>query len=172
MADAGEPSTLTLSQLRRWPVAPLARGTTAFVVENPTLVVEAADRGWHGPALVCASGRPTHAVVTLLRQLGADGAVLAQHADFDVAGLGISTWLSQRTGSTPWQMTGRDYLAALRTTGTTVRLGGTLPPTPWDPTLQALMAQHGLAVHEEAVRAGLLHRMAQTATSPRICSPP
>ena len=163
MADAGEPTTLTLSQLRRWPVAPLGRGDVAFVVENPTLVVEAADRRWPGAPLICTSGRPTHAVVTLLRQLGQDGAVLAQHADFDVAGLGISTWLADRTGTTPWQMTGDDYLRALGTTGTTVRLRGTVPPTPWDPALQAAMAQHGLAVHEEAVRADLLRQMAQAA---------
>jgi uncharacterized protein (TIGR02679 family) len=162
MTDAGEPSTLTLSQLRRWPVAPLARGSTALVVENPTLVAEAADRGWNGSPLVCTSGRPTHAVVVLLRQLGADGAVLAQHADFDVAGLGISSWLSRRTGSLPWQMTGHDYLEALRTSGTTVQLGGTVPPTPWDPTLQEAMARHGLAVHEEAIRGEPLGRMAQT----------
>jgi len=165
MTDAGEPSTLTLSQLRRWPVAPLARGSTAFVVENPTLVAEAADRGWDGAPLVCTSGRPTHAVVVLLRQLGADAATLAQHADFDVAGLGISSWLSGRTGSHPWQMTSHDYLEALRASGTTVQLRGAVPPTPWDPTLQEAMARHGLAVHEEAIRGELLGRMAQMGRS-------
>lgn len=160
MADAGEPVTVTLSQLRRWSVAPLARDATVFVVENPSLVAEAVGLGWRGPPLVCSSGRPTHAVVTLLRQLAVDGANIAQHADFDAAGIGISAWLAERTGSTPWRMTENDYRAALRATRSAVPLRHAVPPTPWDPALQLTMVRCAVAVHEETVRTDLLRLIA------------
>ena len=70
MAEAGEPVVLTLSQLRRQTIEPLAPDAVAHVVENPSLLAEAVGRRWAGPPLVCSSGRPTMAVVTLLRQLG------------------------------------------------------------------------------------------------------
>ena len=66
--EAGEPVVLTLAQLRRWPLPPLPAGTTAYVVENPSLVAEAARISWSGrPPLICSAGRPTVAVVTMLR---------------------------------------------------------------------------------------------------------
>lgn len=104
-----QPVVLTLAQLRRWHVSPLPPSSFAHVVENPSVVVDAASRGWDGPVLVCSSGRPSVAVVTLLRQLGASGATLAQHADFDAAGLAITSWLAERAGTTPWRMGVRDY---------------------------------------------------------------
>jgi Protein of unknown function C-terminus (DUF2399) len=62
---------LTLSQLQRWLIHALARDSTAFVVENPAVVATAAAREWDGPPIVCSSGRPSVAAVTILRQLGA-----------------------------------------------------------------------------------------------------
>ncbi|MGI8984895.1 MAG: TIGR02679 family protein, partial [Acidimicrobiales bacterium] len=160
--DAGEPAVLTLSQLRRWPADPLPAGVAAFVVENPSLLAEAAAQGWRGPPLLCSSGRPTVAVVTLVRQLRAAGATVYQHADFDAAGLGITAWLADRAGTVPWRMGAADYLAA---TAAGVRrervaLVGRLPPAPWDPALVEAMAAAGVAVYEEEVRAGLLSAMA------------
>lgn len=160
LADAGEPAVLTLAQLRRWPVPPLPSGACAYVVENPSLLADASAGGWDGPVLVCSSGRPTVAVVTLLRQLGAAGATLAQHADFDAVGLGITAWLAERTGATPWRMGAADYRAAISSGRARVALAGRLPATPWDPDLGPAMAEAGVAVYEEELRILLLAAMA------------
>lgn len=157
-AAAGEPSVLTLAQLRRWPLDPLPTAGRAFVVENPSVMAAAAAAGIGAgaPPLVCSSGRPSIAVVTLLRQLGAQGATRLQHADFDGAGLGITGWLAARAGTLPWRMGAADYLAAVSVPRDRLALGPPLPPTPWDPGLVSAMEAHGVAVHEEEVRATLL----------------
>ncbi len=157
--DASEPVVLTLAQLRRWPRPPLASGTAAYVVENPSLLVDAAARGWSGPPLVCSSGRPTIATVTLLRQLGAGGALLYQHADFDAAGLAITAWLAQRAGTTPWRMTTRDYTTAVCQIGTPATFTGPVPATPWDAGLQRHVQRRRVAVYEEQLRDELLTAM-------------
>lgn len=155
-AAAGEPVVLTLAQLRRWPVPALPAHAVAYVVENPSLVAEAARTGWTGrPPLVCSSGRPTVAVVTVLRQLGAAGAQLRQHADFDAAGLSITAWLAERAGTTPWRMTAADYASR----SGDPRPSGALPPTPWDPALHGAMSGAGVPVYEEQLRAELLDAM-------------
>jgi len=158
-ADVSEPAVLTLAQLRRWPVAPLPDEPATYVVENPSLVAEAARTGWSGPPLVCSSGRPTVAVVTLLRQLAAAGARCFQHADFDATGIAITTWLAERAGTTPWRMTTDAYRAALVTERPRVPLAGPIPPTPWDPALVDTMGAEGVAVYEEEVRGDLLSAM-------------
>jgi uncharacterized protein (TIGR02679 family) len=156
MADAGEPVVLTLAQVRRWPLPPLPPIGVAFVFENPSLIAEAAGRGWSGAPLVCSSGRPTVAVVTLLRQLGAAGATLFQHADFDPAGLAISAWLRLRAGTTPWRMTVGDYLAASAARRSAQPVHAPVPPTPWDPALADAMRAQGAVVYEEQLRSVLL----------------
>jgi len=186
-ADAHEPAVLTLAQLRRWPVDPLARDATAYVVENPSLLAFAASLSWAGPPLVCSSGRPTVAVVTLLRQLRAGGAEVRQHADFDGGGIGITSWLAEKVGTTPWRMDAADYRAALATlaspatpaatapasTSTVRALATTTPPArglrvalpprlpsaPWDPKLIEVMTNAGVAVYEEELRDPLLAEM-------------
>ena len=152
-----EPVVLTLAQLRRWPVQPLPGDAVCFVVENPSLIAEAAARRWTGPALICSSGRPTVAVLTLLRQLGEHGATIYQHADFDPVGLAISAWLAERAGTVPWRMNETDYTHAIGS-GDRPRppIAGPVPATPWDPTLSAAMTSAGGAVYEEEVRACLL----------------
>lgn len=156
-AAAGEPVVLTLAQLRRWPVPALPAQTVAYVVENPSLVAEAARTGWTGrPPLVCSSGRPTVAVVTLLRQLGAAGAELRQHADFDAAGLSITAWLAERAGTTPWRMTAAEYAAVA---GGPAGPSGPLPPTPWDPSLHRAVSDTAVPVYEEQLRGELLDAM-------------
>jgi uncharacterized protein (TIGR02679 family) len=159
LADASEPAVMTLAQLRRWPLRPLPAESSAHIVENPSLLAEAAARPWTGPPVVCSSGRPTVAVVTLLRQLGAAGAVLRQHADFDRGGLGITAWLAQRAGTTPWRMTTLNYLTALATDRPRASLSSPLPATPWDPQLGPTMESHAVPVHEEELRTALLTAM-------------
>jgi uncharacterized protein (TIGR02679 family) len=154
--DAGEPAVLTLAQLRRWPLEPLPAGSGAFVVENPSVIAAAAAARRPFAPLICSSGRPTIAVVTLLRQLSTAGAQMFQHADFDAAGLGITSWLAERAGTIPWRMGAPDYLAALTVDRARVPLTQRLPAAPWDPRLPAVMEAHGVAVHEEELRAELL----------------
>ncbi len=165
-AECGEPVVLTLASVRRWPLPPLPRGVPAYVVENPSLVAAAVAGGWSGPPLICSAGRPTIAVVTLLRQLGAAGAVRYQHADFDPAGLAITAWLAERAGTVPWRMGGGDYLAALAAVRRGLarpRLDVPIPATPWDPALGAALARERVPIYEEDVRVALLDAMRQPA---------
>lgn len=156
---AAEPIVLTLSQLKRWPIDPLPAGRRAFVVENPAIVAAAANKGWDGPPIICSSGRPSIAVVSLLRQLGALGATLHQHADFDIAGVSITSWLASRAGTTPWLMTADAYRVAVTAQRDRPRLGGAVPSTPWDPALADVMEHHGHAVYEEELTDQLLEGM-------------
>lgn len=158
-AATSEPVVLTLATLRRWPLPPLPPTSRVYVVENPSLVAEAAARSWCGPPLVCSSGRPTVATVTLLRQLGADGATVYQHADFDPAGLAITCWLAERAGTIPWRMTSADYLSAVDAAAARPKVTGPVPPTPWDPMLQETVERERVAVYEEEVRVRLLGAM-------------
>ncbi len=158
-AESGEAAVLTLAQLRRWPVPPLGAAEVAYVVENPSLLAEAVATHWSGPPIICSSGRPTVAVVTLIRQLVARGARCHQHADFDAAGLAITAWLGERAGTIPWQMTAASYRQAARAERSRIPLVLPLPATPWDPELGPTMASFGVAVYEEELRAGLLATM-------------
>ncbi len=158
-AAASHPVVLTLADLRRWPPPPLPPTARAFVVENPALVAEAAAAGWSGAILVCSSGRPTVAVVELLRRLGAAGAVLNQHADFDATGLAITGWLAERAGTTPWRMTSDDYVRAVERRCDRPPLTGAVPPTPWDRRLHDVLGDERVVVYEEDVRADLLMSM-------------
>lgn len=152
MADAGEPATVTLAQLRRWPVA-VDSDFLVHAVENPSIVAEAAARGVRS-ALVCTSGWPNVAVLTLLRQLDACGARLRCHADFDSAGILIVRDLMAAVGAEPWGMTADEYTSALGRSS--VRLRASVADTPWDPALAPAMRSHAKAVFEEDVRESLL----------------
>jgi uncharacterized protein (TIGR02679 family) len=103
MAEASEPARITLSQVRRWPFVSGAGGDV-FVFENLAILAEAAARGWAGPPLVCTSGWPNVAGLTLLRQLKAAGCRLHLHADWDGPGLAIVQLLVVRIGGEPWEM--------------------------------------------------------------------
>jgi uncharacterized protein (TIGR02679 family) len=157
-----EPLVLTLAQLQRWPVDAVPPDEVAFVVENPALVAAAAGRGWDGPPIVCSSGRPSIAVVTILRQLGARGARLRQHADFDAAGVGITAWLAEHAGTMPWRMTSEDYLVVATARHDRPRLRGAVPATPWDPCLAPAMIDQGVAVFEEELADPLLRAMSSS----------
>ena len=167
-AAASEPVVITLASLRRWPLPPLPTDAVVFVVENPSLLVFAAAERWVGPPLVCSAGRPTIAVVTLLRQLGATGATLHQHADFDPSGLAISSWLRDRTGTVPWRMASTDYVAALPRIAERMQFDGPVPPTPWDAQLSEAMRRERLPVYEEDLRADLLNELRHTSPSTSV----
>jgi uncharacterized protein (TIGR02679 family) len=158
-AGVGEPGVLTLAQLRRWPLASLGLAEVSYVVENPSLLSHAAAAGWTGPPIICSSGRPTVAVVTLIRQLGANGAICRQHADFDAAGLGITSWLAERAGTVPWLMTTGAYREATGMVRERIPLELPLPDTGWDPGLRPAMVSAGVAVYEEEVRRSLFDAM-------------
>lgn len=155
-AKTGEPVVLSLANLRRWPLEALAPTDRVYVVENPSLVAEASSSR-SGPPLVCTSGRPSIAVVTLIRQLTAGGAVSYQHADFDPTGLAITAWLADRAGTVPWKMTGADYLNSLPASAP--EFSGTPPATPWDPSLCEVMSEHRRALYEEQIRTHLFQAM-------------
>lgn len=161
-ADAAEPVVLTLRQLQRSPLTTDLE--VAYVVENPSILAEVAGR-WSGSPLICSSGRPSIAVVTLIGQLRGAGAVVRQHADFDPAGIAITRWLRERAGTVPWRMTATDYSTALadRPTGASA---GRVGPTPWDPELAHAMEAAGRAVHEESIRQELLDDMCRRPSGP------
>lgn len=57
---------------------------------------------------------------------------------------------------------GGHYRVALPASRPRRPIAGTVPPTPWDPPLQAAMAGTGLAVFEEELRQELLDAMARS----------
>ena len=146
--EVSEPAALTMAQLRRWPVRTHAPNIYAF--ENPSMLAEAARSGWRGPPLVCTSGWPNVAVITLLRQVSAAGARVRYHGDFDPKGLSIAQMLVDRLQVEPWRMTALDYEQALPRAR--VPLEGPVPNVGWDVALATSMRTHGRAVFEEDVR--------------------
>lgn len=113
VTSQGQPLAATLSQVTDpgeivWPAGDV------FVVENPS-VVSAAVRhfGSSCPPLVCTSGWPAAASVTLLKQLVDSGGTLRYSGDFDPNGLAIVSWLAQRVPVQPWRMDVSTYRRAL-----------------------------------------------------------
>ncbi|MFG2463429.1 TIGR02679 family protein [Streptomyces sp. NPDC048523] len=148
---------LTLQELRTVPDVTLTEpGTTVYICENPQ-VLQAAARYGLPSVLVCVSGNPSAAGWELLQRLIASGANVAYHGDFDWPGVAIAERVI-RLGARPWRMYSTDYLDALAAlpADRLTPLTGTPAPSPWDPQLEAMMAQRGLAVHEEALLADLL----------------
>ena len=161
MRGARMPLVLTLDQVRSGGVAALPPHRVIHVCENPTIVEVAADLWGRSaatgtddaadPVLVCTWGQPSTAVVDLLTILTDGGAQCRYHGDFDWPGLRIAEALHQRIPWTPWRYTARDYLAAVAGDPVSLRLAGRAALSPWDPSLARVMAEHGLAVEEEAV---------------------
>lgn len=159
MADAGEPTVLTLRQLTRGlpdPTTPIVR-----ICENPAVLSAAADLyGADCPALVCLQGQPSAAALTLLRHLHAHGATLLYHGDFDWGGLRIGRNLLRHVTWRPWRYTAGDYrTAAAASRGP--RLTGTPATAPWDPALAPALTELGVRVEEEVVLDDLLADLAQ-----------
>ncbi len=143
-----EPSWLTLRQLLRHPPQWDCAGRDVFVCENPAVLAEAAERlAVDCAPLIVTWGRPGAAVLTLLEQLEAAGAVLHYHGDFDWAGVSIANALLERFAMRPWRM-GADELLGYADLGGTPLAGLPLEAR-WDPNLRAVMEARGRAVHEE-----------------------
>ncbi|QFU01556.1 hypothetical protein FIU83_07885 [Halomonas sp. THAF5a] len=145
---AAEPAWLTLRQLLRHPPAWDCAGREVFVCENPAVLAEAAERlGGDCAPLIATWGRPGAAVLTLLEQLEAAGAVLNYHGDFDWAGIGIANALMARFEMRPWRMGGDDLQEYGHLGGKP--LSGRPLDAVWDPELRAILDRRGRAVHEE-----------------------
>lgn len=147
-ARQAEPSWLTLRQLLRHPPAWGCAGQDVFVCENPAVLAEAAERlGGDCAPLIATWGRPGAAVLTLLEQLEAAGAVLHYHGDFDWAGIGIANALLARFAMRPWRMGGDDLQEYANLGGKP--LSGRPLDAVWDPELRTVLKRRGRAVHEE-----------------------
>jgi uncharacterized protein (TIGR02679 family) len=160
--DRGEPVALTLRQLARDPPVwdRSLRGTSVRICENPVVLALAADRlGSRCPPLVCTSGQPGAAVITLLRGLATAGAHLLHHGDFDWGGIRIGNVLHARVPVAPWRFDAGAYERAVAA-HPGPRLRGTPISAAWDPGLSAAMQRAGRAVEEEAVVDALLDDLA------------
>lgn len=161
----GEPGYLSLRQLLRqprvWPVA----GRPVYVCENPDIVAIAADRlGAACAPLVCTDGMPAAAQRILLDQLAAAGAHLRYHGDYDWPGIGIGNFVMRTWKASPWRFGAAEYLAAVERAAPRPRdLDAARVESAWDAGLGAAMAEHGLAIAEEAVVASLLDDLRQDA---------
>ena len=156
-----------------WPQAPAA-APPVFVTENPSVLAAVtdawfADDGW-GPAprMVCTSGTPSASEVAALGRLAEAGWTLRVRADFDAAGLQhVRALLDGVPRAQPWRMSAGDYLECVRRSPTAPAL--TLPPrgnalSPWDPALEELMRQHGMAGYEESLLSDLVDDLRETST--------
>ncbi|MCE0732023.1 TIGR02679 family protein [Halomonas sp. G15] len=154
-ARLAEPAWLTLRQLLRQPPAWDVEGRDVFVCENPAVLAEAAERLGAGCApLVTTWGRPGAAVLTLLEQLEAAGAVLHYHGDFDWPGISIANTLLVRFAMQPWRMAAADLEAHAHLAGKP--LEGRAQETAWDPELSGTLEARGRALHEEQLIETLL----------------
>jgi uncharacterized protein (TIGR02679 family) len=107
-ASGGEPRVLTLRELRG--VELLDCGPIVWTCENPDVVAAAVDAlGPACPPLICTGGWPSTACLRLLRAIGAAGAELRHHGDFDVEGLQILDRMLSVTGGQLWRMTPEDH---------------------------------------------------------------
>jgi uncharacterized protein (TIGR02679 family) len=153
-AEAGEPFVLTLRQLAAgapWHNGALA-GQTTHVCENPVVVALAADRlGAACSPLVCISGQPGAAAMTLLRALAAAGARLRYHGDFDWGGVSIANALHARLPIEPWRHDAASLRAAIAAGASGPPLRGSPVNASWDPDLASTLHSAGHAVEEEAV---------------------
>lgn len=150
-----EPTWLTLRQLLRHPPEWDVEGRDVFVCENPAVLAEAAERLGIGCApLVTTWGRPGAAVLTLLEQLEAAGAVLHYHGDFDWPGISIANALLVRFAMQPWRMTAAELEAHAHLTGKP--LEGRALESVWDPELSGTLEARGRALHEEQLIETLL----------------
>ncbi|WP_083419972.1 TIGR02679 family protein [Pseudofrankia sp. BMG5.36] len=163
--EAGEPCVLTLRQLSHSQHQPdLGVGArTVFLCENPIVLASAADElGATAPPLVCVSGQPSAAVLSLLDTLTRDGARFVYHGDFDWGGLRIANGLLERITWQPWRFDTEAYRTALAVGGG--ELTGRPVDAAWDPELRSALEQHAIRIDEELVLPDLLADLAAATT--------
>ncbi|MDH6127350.1 TIGR02679 family protein [Kitasatospora sp. GP82] len=160
LGSVGQPAVLTLRQLIRDAPRP-PRGGTAYVCENPAVVLAAADRlGPFSAPLICLQGQPSSAALHLLRRYADIGWTLHYHGDFDWGGIRIATRLLANVPWTPWHYTASDYRAALAKYPDTAALTGVPAATPWDLPLASALHEAGRRIEEELVLDQLLADLA------------
>jgi uncharacterized protein (TIGR02679 family) len=159
-ANVGQPVHLTARQLLRDPPdLSVSAGRGVFMCENPSVVAEAANRlGTASAPLICVNTHPGAAATVLLRQLGAAGARLRYHGDFDWPGITIANGIIARFGALPWRLDADAYRSAAQTGGP--RLRGAPVTANWDPGLTEAMLQLDVKVEEERVLDDLLTDLA------------
>lgn len=149
--ESGQPVVLTLRQLLTDPPLFDVDGLVVSVCENRSLVSAAADRlGPECGPLVCSSGQPGAAVLLLLEKLGAAGAVLRYHGDFDWPGIAIANFIRRHGAWEPWRFGAADYLDAAAVHDGLHLAGAPAVPS-WDPELGVEMMRVGKQVEEEVV---------------------
>jgi uncharacterized protein (TIGR02679 family) len=159
-AAAGEPVSLTLSQLRREKVRFASNHAPVLVCENPSVMDEARARlGVGSGPVVCVAGRHNTAAAVLLTAVRDAGVTLRYHGDFDWGGIRIANELVARIGVRPWRMSAAEYEQAAG--GGMISLEGRRVEAVWDPSLATVMASAGVAVHEEALIDTLLDDLAR-----------
>jgi len=146
--DAGQPTVLTLRQLRCHE-EPL-RAARVRMCENPVVVAAAADElGAQSRPLVCVGGQPSAAVWRLLEMLAASGAHFDYHGDFDWGGIRIARTVRQRVDWQPWRYDHLAYEAAALVAHPLTPLVGETSATPWDPELASAMGRRNVRIEEE-----------------------
>ena len=146
--DAGQPTVLTLRQLRCHD-EPL-RAARVRMCENPVVVAAAADElGARCQPLVCVGGQPSAAVWRLLELLAAGRAGFDYHGDFDWGGIRIARAVRQRVDWQPWRYDHRAYEAAASVARPLAPLVGEISATPWDPELAFAMRRRNVRIEEE-----------------------
>lgn len=155
-ADLHLVTHLTVAELAAVDVPLVESGTVVWCCENPQ-VMQAAARERSAGTLVCLSGNPSSAGVTLLKHLQRGGAVMRYHGDFDWPGVAIAARI-YRAGAAPWRMGEVDYRRAVKALpeGSALPLSGRRSATIWDPRLVLAMTELGVAVHEESLLETLL----------------
>ncbi|WP_278265436.1 TIGR02679 family protein [Nocardia sp. AG03] len=146
-AEAAMAAAVTLQQVRAVRVLD-GVPEMVYVVENPSVLAVAVRRfGVRCPPMVCTAGWPNSAGVGLLELLGAGGAELRYHGDFDGEGLRIAAHLMARVAVRPWRMSREDYLSVAGS-GPAV---GRVTEAPWDPGLATELRRVGKVVSQERV---------------------
>jgi uncharacterized protein (TIGR02679 family) len=154
----GRAVTLTLADLQDG-VPTLAARSGIYVVENPAVLwLAVTELGRATPPMICISGWPSTAAMTLLSGLAQTGAQLRYHGDLDGEGVRIAAHVFTETGAVPWRMTAADYCAHVASHGAPV---GRVTPAPWDEHLGPAMKEAGIAVLEETVWADLRHDLVE-----------
>jgi len=165
--EAGQPSVLTLRQLRCH-TEPLNPGPPSaarvWICENPVVVAAAADElGARCQPLVCVGGQPSAAGWRLLGLLAAGGAEFGYHGDFDWGGVRIAAAVRHRVSWRPWRYDHAAYRAAVSAAHPLAVLAGLVgepAATPWDPGLATAMRHLNLRVEEELTLDALLQDLA------------
>ncbi|GLX97652.1 TIGR02679 family protein [Herbidospora sp. NBRC 101105] len=153
-ADLGLATHLTVHELLRADVRYHPAGGPVFACENPQ-VLQAAIRTPAEHPLMCLYGNPAAAGLLLLRRLAGQRVNVRYHGDFDWPGLAIARRIIG-LGAEPWRMSADDYESAVPADDRATTLHGRPVATPWDPRLETVMRDRGVAVHEEAVLESLL----------------